>query len=112
MPLYSYKCSHCDHSLEDFRPVDERGREDNCPECSLGVLKRDFQGELHSTPQTDWTDPILSEAAGIHPDQIAEVKARFPHHEFHPDGRMIFRSRAHQKRCLRDIGFVDKDSYG
>lgn len=112
MPMYAYTCNACGHQVDDFRTIDHRNFEHPCTACPEGVLKRDQARELQGTPQTDWTEPIYSEAAGVHPDQIAEARARFPHHEFTPDGRMIFRSRAHQKQCLRDIGMFDKDSYG
>jgi hypothetical protein len=73
-------------------------------------MTRDVAAE-YGGMQTEWTEPLYSDAAGVHPDQIAECKARFSHHEFTQDGRMIFRSKSHRDRCLRDIGMVDKDGF-
>jgi hypothetical protein len=57
--------------------------------------------------ETGFQTPMLSDAAGIHPSQIAEAKRRFPDHEFTPSGQMVFRSLSQRRRHLRDIGMVD-----
>lgn len=118
MPIYTYQCDHCGRQDDDYRPMEKRNEPMRCPQLDgatgpcPGLMRRHHASELQGTPQTDWTEPVYSEAAGVHPDQVPEMRRRFPHHEFTKDGRMIFRSRAHQKRCLRDIGMIDKDSYG
>jgi hypothetical protein len=55
--------------------------------------------------------PILSNALGVAPNQVAEMQKRFPHHRFAPDGRMIFRSHQERNRVLKDLGYHDKDGY-
>lgn len=78
-----------------------------CREC--GTVQA---GSLRTHRSVDaWREPLLSDAAGVHPDQIAEAKAAFPHHEYTEDGRMIFRSARHRRQCLKDIGMVDKSSF-
>jgi hypothetical protein len=64
-------------------------------------------------PKTDlgYDSPLLSDALGVHPSQIAEAKRRFPHHNFAPDGRMILGSHYERKRVLKDLGMHDRDSY-
>lgn len=108
MPIYAFKCE-CGSREEILRTMDGRNDPAPCPSCGQ-PMSRDILGEQGNV-QGEWTEPLYSEAAGVHPDQIAECRARFPHHEFAPDGRMIFRSPQHQRRCLKDIGFRDKDAY-
>lgn len=111
MPVYCFSCPKCGHLEEVFRSIDSRNDPVSCPRCSDVRMARDHTAEAPGRPQTEWTDPIYSEAAGVHPDQIAECRQRFPHHEFDAGGRMIFRSRSHQKRCLQDIGMIDRDGF-
>jgi hypothetical protein len=71
---------------------------------------RDYPAEARSL---DFAEPAdqYSEAAGVHPSQIPEAKTKFPHHEFHPDGRMIFHNQHHKSRCLKDLGFTEYSKY-
>jgi hypothetical protein len=63
--------------------------------------------------QAQW--PILSDAAGCHPDQIEDYKKHLSDRgvptDFTPDGRMVFRDRSHRRRVLKAIGYVDRSSY-
>ena len=53
---------------------------------------------------------LRSQAAGVNPDQIPEIKKRFPHHNFDPvTGDMLFKDRNEKLRHLKDIGFHDKE---
>lgn len=108
MPVYAFKCE-CGCRDEVVRPSSSRNDPIDCHTCGK-PMSRDIHAE-HGTVQTEWAEPLYSEAAGIHPDQIAEARARFPHHEYASDGRMIFRSPQHQRRCLKDIGFIDRDAF-
>jgi hypothetical protein len=64
-------------------------------------------------PHTDtgFQTEQLSDALGVHPDQIPEAQKKFPHHRFHPDGRMILGSAGERKRVLKDLGFHDLNCY-
>jgi putative FmdB family regulatory protein len=104
MPFYDYICS-AGHRQSLLRSMMDSNALTVCPECGK-EMKRDWSTAV--TVQGEWVNPQYSEAAGVMPEQIAECKARFPHHEFTPDGRMIFRSRQHKTRCLKDIGMVEK----
>lgn len=46
-----------------------------------------------------------SRSLGVAPSQIAEAKKMFPHHEFLPDGRMVFQSAKELDRVKKDLGF-------
>jgi len=52
---------------------------------------------------------IVSTAAGINPDQIPEMKRKYPHHKYDAKGNMIFKDRQHRLRCLKDIGMHCKN---
>lgn len=113
MPVYVYKCDVCGRTEDRVLSVAER---DNgviqCPNalCS-GATRRDFASEhVHSTDQ-EYHTPVYSNALGINPIQIPEAMKRFPHHEYTPDGRMVFRSHAQRNRVLKELGWVDKDGF-
>jgi hypothetical protein len=93
-----------------------------CAEISADAerFREELQGQLpngkglrRSIPK--W--PIYSNAAGVHPDQIEEAKALARQHgintEYTPDGRAIFRDRAHRKKHCQVFGFFDRSGgYG
>lgn len=79
------------------------GEEVKCPDCGANAVPY-HEGKHACAPDQ------LSEAAGIHPNQIPEAMRRFPHHEYTPDGRMVFHGQKHKDRCLKDIGMVEYDS--
>lgn len=110
MPVYTYRCCKCDRIQDSVRPMEARDDAGECEECGAETA-RDMAEELGGV-QTDWPEPIYSDAAGVHPDQVPEARGRFKNHEYTPDGRMIFRSKRHRDQCLRDIGMFDKDGYG
>ena len=67
------------------------------------------------TPCSGW--PMLSEAAAVHPEQVEEAiqsaRAKGIPTEFIPDGRVIFRDRAHRRAYLKAYGFHDRQGgYG
>lgn len=61
--------------------------------------------------------PNISDGMAVHPRQVGEAaedarKKGVPT-EFLPDGRPVFRSRAHQKAYIKAYGFYNKDGgYG
>lgn len=59
----------------------------------------------------------LSDALGVHPDQVPEAMEHARRHgvptDFAEDGRAVIRSRAHQKALCKVLGFHNKDGgYG
>jgi len=89
--------------------MDERDAPGVCDKCEGNAL-RDIASELGGV-QTDWAEPIYSEAAGVGPEQVAQARAVNKNHEYTDDGRMIFRSKGHRKQCLKDLGMVDRDGF-
>ena len=59
--------------------------------------------------------PLLSDAAGVHPDQVQEAQktwaAKGIPTEFTPDGQAVFRSPQHRKQFLKAAGLHDKAAY-
>jgi putative FmdB family regulatory protein len=122
VPRYEYVCDVCGFREDQVRPISARDQADPCPACPRrqrkrcpgetvpdGFLRRDVVAGMKPHTDTGYQVPILSNSAGINPDQIPQMKRQFPHHEFHPDGRMIFTSHGHRERCLKDIGMYDKN---
>jgi len=67
--------------------------------------------------ETTWSKPVLSDAMGVHPNQIQgcveDARKRGIEIEFAPDGRQVFRSRKARKEYCRSEGFHDNDGgYG
>lgn len=83
--------------------------------CDDGVEARhDFAASLAgrggiSHNGGEYAKPMYSDACGCHPADVPEMQRRFPHHEYAADGRMIWRNRAHRERCLRDLGWADRN---
>lgn len=123
MPLYEYACDKCGHREDNVASIADREKPWPCPKCGivpkhgprcfkaalrpLGTMRRDAVASMKPHTDTGYQSPILSNSAGINPDQIPEALAKFPHHEYTPDGRMIFRSHQARERALKDIGMID-----
>lgn len=82
---------------------------------SKQVNRLDLTAPPATASLTGW--PILSDAAGVAPDQVGEAMAHSRLHgvptEFTPDGRVIFRGPLHRKEYCELIGLFDRNgSYG
>lgn len=112
MPLYVFKCIALSHTFDHVCRIQDRDEEISCPYC-LSFATRDVVASMQGqhSDNEEFFRPHLSEALGVQPGQIAEAKAKFPHHNFTPDGRMILNSPAEKKRALKDLGFVDYGNY-
>ena len=109
MPTYTHTCGKCALTFDDMRSAEFCGNTVPCPTCG-GNSPRDWEAEARGHVSAPAECPEqFSDAAGVHPSQIAEAKAKFPHHRFLPDGRMIFKGQREKDRVLRDIGFVEHD---
>jgi len=112
MPTYVFTCDTCGATSEVFRPMADRSNQEV---CSCGHdMRRDYAAELGGV-QTDWDEPLLSNAAGVHPEQVVEerkvARERGIPVDYLPDGRAVFKSHASRRKALRMMGLVDKDSY-
>ena len=95
---------------------DRRSRQDYSIRHEGQVLQRDWQAEhggFQSTNDAGW--PIHSDAAGCHPSQIKEterqLKEKGVRMRHTRDGRAIFESRAHRRRCMKALGIHDNASF-
>lgn len=91
-------------------------------DTGLWQLPEGLARRRHDIEQGGWRNshqgwPMLDDAAGVHPSQIQENveymrKAGVPT-DFHPDGRIVWRDRAHRKAGLKALGFHDRNGgYG
>lgn len=55
--------------------------------------------------------PMVSHASGVNAKQVPMMRKMYPHHVYKDDGRMIFMSQNHQRKCLADIGMRNVDDY-
>jgi len=101
VPLFDFKCSKCGNVDEQMHRYPRKTS--TCPVCG-SMSKRIFT--LGRGSQSGEGRVIYSSAMGCHPDQIPEMKRHFPHHEFTPDGRMIVRGPAAQKRIAKELNMV------
>lgn len=75
-----------------------------------------FTKRAHTSPgKSTW--PLHSDAAAVHPSQIAEAKAFDEKHgvktDYDKDGRPVFTSKGHRKRYCRAHGLHDRNGgYG
>lgn len=116
MPVYSFICGECQFRDDHVRTIAQRNEPTPCPVCAgdgkTSLMARDFFAEQTGRPpEAEYGRPFLSEALGVHPSQVDEARRRFPDHKFTPDGRMVIESHKERKRVLKDLGFVDHDSY-
>jgi len=114
---YCYRCTNpdCDCDFSLVRPSAERNAPVACPEGACAA-KRNIVAERTSlSTSKGW--PLISEAAGVHPLDVADARAQAKRDgvptEFTPDGRVVFRNRRHRKQYLKTVGLVDKQGgYG
>lgn len=105
MPIYEYQCIGCNEVTEKLLSVSECSIHIICPKCDHGVpAKRIISGgsRKHAESRSIW-----SKAFGIHPDQITEMRQRFPDDEYHPvTGAMKINGFEHQKKVAKRLGMV------
>jgi hypothetical protein len=80
-------------------------------------FKRDLAAEWRGQPSQAGEWPILSDAVGVHPDQVKEAEAHARKHgvptDFTPDGRAVLRDKAHRKAYCELIEHYDRNGgYG
>jgi hypothetical protein len=111
MPVYCLKCSMCSATRTVLRPIARRNETIPCGICGSGELRRDMANEGVNSTDVEYARPVYSDAAGVAPDQVPEHRRRFPDIPITDDGRVIFTSHNQRKRALKQLGFVDRDSY-
>lgn len=108
MPNYAYYCPECETTEERVVPVEERN-DQRCVNCH-SQMARDYFAE-HANTRGDYVDPILSEAAGVMPSQVAEHRRLHPDIPITNDGRVVFTSHSQRKQVLKKLGMVDRDGF-
>lgn len=91
----------------------------NPPECARckSAMQRDFHGEHPGRGRPGWGFPYWSDAFGVNPDQIPEIKQAYAKHhnmdvEIHPEtGCLRVNDYAQFKRLKKIHGLVDKSGY-
>jgi len=108
MPNYSYQCEN-GHEWDSVKPMAMRDRA-FCPQCGMPGA-RNWRRELLNRRIYKGVWPVLSDAAGVHPDQIPEAKARAAARgvkiDFTSDGRAIFESPRQRREYCRLRGLRD-----
>ena len=118
MPVYCFRTVKGKELVELPLSVAEKERIGD--EITLGdgrKARRDFMAEHTSTRPSVGIWPMYSEAAGVHPSQIAETREtaakRGVPTDFTSDGRVIFTSRKHRKEFCEKFGMYDRNGgYG
>ncbi len=105
MPIYGQVCQECGYEFDDTREMRNSDIQPSCVQCG-GSTNRDY-----SSAVSQCRPEQASDALGIHPMQIPEAVARFPHHRYDSQGRMLFSTNAEMQRALKDLGYVDKNRH-
>lgn len=102
MPAYDFECS-CGVVTEDLFTISKCPTHISCPECG-GIAERIISRRSGGNAESR---EMYSKAFGINPDQIPEMKRRFPEDEYHPvTGAMRIKGFSHQKRIAKRLGMV------
>lgn len=117
MPTYCYRRADTEELVELEMSIAEHelAEREGCITLSDGTLgTRDWRAEHTKTRGTgDRAYPILSDAMGVHPDQVPAAREHARAHgvptDFTPDGRPVIRSRKHRKQYGESRGFVDRN---
>jgi putative FmdB family regulatory protein len=113
MPMYSYLCSHCGHSSDEFQKMSSDPLV-ICPECGNHTYAR-----VPTLPHTDlkeFNTPIeMFSIAMNDDDEIREFKRKCPDVEVETDPRHpnygvpIARSRKQKLDALEAMGFTERN---
>lgn len=110
--FYCFKCVN-GHKTKMYITYEETKAEHVCPNCGA-VMTRDYRAEHTLDRSGDhglW--PMVSEAAAVDPSQIGEAQKMIRENggcscEFDSEGRPIFTSMEHRRRCLHAMGYEEK----
>lgn len=116
MPSWTYECDSCGwKSKEWFAKGEDVPDYKPCALCHTHAYNTWGRKRIGMASSAAW--PMVSEAAGVAPNQIADARrademAGVPC-DFTPDGGRIFRDRGHRRDWLRANGWWDKSGgYG
>lgn len=111
MPLYQQECTNkkCGHTFDDYRTMSKFDQNPRCPVC-FGNTKRIVPTSVASMNH-EYDKPVYSNSMGVHPDQVAERRRRFPGIPHTNDGRVIIRNQAELRKFSKELGFHDRNGY-
>ena len=108
MPLYRYQCP-VGHVTEEFFSLEGYRREVDCTTCGKPAAR--VLGARIQTYNAGW--PIHSDAAALHPDQIAGVERSLAgqgvHVKHDSEGRPVFHNPRERKAYCEARGFYDRN---
>lgn len=110
MPVYCYRCNSCQHVTETYREVSQRNEPCQCEFCGESA-NRDKPAELCNSTQQEYQREVVSDAMGVHPDQVPEMRRRYPQFTFRDDGCVIIRSHHEHRKAMKAFGMYDKNGY-
>ena len=116
MPIYVYRRSDTDELVElntSMSEMLERQDEDGDIYIDDATPARRVWSQCQPALENEWLHPIHSEAAGVHPSQVAEAmavdaRAGVPT-EYDNLARPVLTSRSHRAAYLRAHGLIDRD---
>lgn len=112
MPAYCFTCPDCNADFERIAPVSKARTTVACTVCG-GKALRDYVREHHGVAHKPGNWPMVSDAAGVHPDQVVEAaqeaEKRGVPTEFNSSGQAVFTSPLHRKRFCEAHGMYDKN---
>ncbi len=107
MPIYSCICDECVIKFEVVKPMIQSDKIAFCPRCN-GKARRDYQTDLPNSGNKNYPKLFVSEALGIHPDEAAEHRKRYPNVEVLPEGQLGFHNVSDHKKHLEAINWQKK----
>lgn len=98
--IFRFGCPAGCQVFEKFCWTEDIGKQ-TCPVCGGPAIHKRADSMAYGA---DFSTPYLSRGMGVMPEQIAEARQNFPHHEFAPDGRMIIKSVRQLEQVRKDLG--------
>lgn len=100
MPVFDFQCQECHQVHEVFLPKVKRTGK--CSACGSRT-KRLFTLGRRAAPES----PIWSKAMGVSPNQIKEMNAIYPEHQYHPEtGDLRVMNAGHRDKLAAQLGMA------
>lgn len=114
--IYCFICDNCGHTAERQMPASKSKKRIACEQCQK-YMRRDLIAEHGGFRDTTACWPMESDAAGVHPAQVAEAMEHDRRNgvptDYTKDGNPIFTSREHRNRYCQANGLYDRNAgYG
>ena len=120
---YSYKPGESGTILPESVKLAEDGTLSFVIDCPIGdatsqvVFDRDYSKAAAAVIGIGAGWPIVSDALGIHPDEVARIGRELHEHgvttQFTSEGQPIFENREHRRRYMKQVGAFDRSGgYG